>query len=119
VTHIGFPYRVDPRGRTATSDEARHLRDLIEQVLFTAPGERVNRPEFGTPILQLVFQPASDVLATALQATVQAALQQQLGGRMVVERVDVEREEAVLRITVAYSVRATGERSAAQFLRET
>jgi hypothetical protein len=68
-------------------------------------------------VLQLVFEPSSDVLAAALQATVQAALQQQLGGRIVVERVDVEREEAVLRITVVYSARATGERTAALFVR--
>jgi phage baseplate assembly protein W len=119
MTHIAFPYGVDPQGRTATADEDRHLRDLVEQVLFTSPGERVNRPGFGTPILQLVFEPSGDVVATALQATIQAALQQQLGRRIVVERVDVEREEAVLRITVAYSARATGERAAAQFVRET
>jgi phage baseplate assembly protein W len=119
MMHIAFPYRVDSRGRTATTDEDRHLRDLVEQVLFTSPGERVNRPGFGTPILQLVFEPAGDVLATALQATIQAALQQQLSRRLVVEHVEVEREEAVLRITVVYSARVTGERTAAQFVRET
>ena len=104
MMQIAYPYKVDQRGRTASSDEDRHLRDLIEQVLFTSPGERVNRPEFGTPILQLVFEPSTDVLATALQATVQAALQQQLGTRLVVERVDVDRDEAVLRINIVYTV---------------
>jgi phage baseplate assembly protein W len=119
MTQIAYPYAVDLRGRTALSSEERHLRELIEQVLFTSPGERVNRPGFGTPILQLVFEPSSDVLATALQATVQAALQQELGSRIVIERVDVERDEAVLRITVVYAARATGLRTTAQFVRET
>jgi uncharacterized protein len=119
MSQIAYPYAMDQRGRTAASDEDRHVRDLIEQVLFTSPGERVNRPTFGTPIRQLVFEPNSDVLATAVQATVQAALQQQLGGRIDVERVDVTGQEATLRITVVYSVRRTGQRNAARFERET
>lgn len=119
MTQIAYPYKVDQRSRTATSDEDRHLRDLIEQVLFASPGERVNRPEFGTPILQLVFEPSTDVLTTALQATVHAALQQQLGTRLVVERVDVDREEAVLRINIVYTSRGSGRRTAAEFVRET
>ena len=118
MTQIAYPYAIDQRARTAASDEDRHIRDLIEQVLFTSPGERVNRPNFGTPILQLVFEPNSDALGTAVQATVQAALQQQLGGRITVERVDVDNEEATLRVTVVYSVRRSGQRNTAQFVRE-
>jgi phage baseplate assembly protein W len=118
MTQVAFPYRLDPRGRTAASDDERHLRDLIEQVLFTSPGERVNRPGFGTPVLQLVFEPSGDVLASALQATVQAALQHELRGRLTIERVVVERDEAVLRITVAYAARATGAITTAEFTRE-
>jgi len=76
---VDFPFRLDGRGRTATSDRAGHLRDLIEQLLFTAPGERVNRPSFGTGLLQLVFLPNSEPLAAATQAAVQGALGQLLG----------------------------------------
>ena len=118
MTQISYPYTIDPRGRTASSDENSHVRDLIEQVLFTSPGERVNRPNFGTPILQLVFEPNSEALASAVQATVQAGLQQQLGRRIVVERVDVASEDATLRITVVYLVQRTGQRNAAQFVRK-
>ncbi len=118
MTQIAFPYTVDRRGRTAGRDEDRHARDLIEQVLFTSPGERVNRPTFGTPILQLVFQPNNDALAAAVQATVQAALQQRLGGRIEVMRVEVDTDDATLRVTVEYSVRRTGQRITAQFARE-
>ena len=60
-----FPYQFDARGRTAEADDERHIRDLIEQLLFTAPGERVNRPTFGSGLLQLVFAPNSPELAAA------------------------------------------------------
>ena len=79
MTQVDFPYRIDGRGRTATTSEDDHLRDLIEQVLFTAPGERVNRPTFGSGLLRLVFAPNGDALAAATQMTVQGNLQQWLG----------------------------------------
>ena len=50
---IAYPFHVDGRGRSAPADANEHIRQMIEQVLFTAPGERVNRPEFGTGLLQL------------------------------------------------------------------
>ena len=85
---IDFPFYIDRGGRTATTDEGDHLRDLIEQVLFTTPGERVNRPDFGSGLLQLVFAPNSDELAATLQFTVQASLQQWLGDRLEVVAAD-------------------------------
>ena len=53
--NLDFPYHFDSHGRTAAIDYDAHIRDLIEQVLFTAPGERVNRPDFGSGLLRLVF----------------------------------------------------------------
>jgi uncharacterized protein len=76
---LDYPFRIDSRGRTAQATDADHIRDLIEQVLFTGPGERVNRPSFGSGLLQLVFMPTSDELATATQFLIQGALQQWLG----------------------------------------
>ena len=104
---IDFPFAVDGRGRTARSVGDEHIRDLIEQVLFTSPGERVNRPTFGTGLMQLVFAPNSDELATAVQFLVQGALQQWLGELIVVEAVSVEAEDATLRVTVQYVIRRT------------
>ena len=115
---IDFPLRIDGRGRTAETDSEAHIRDLIEQVLFTAPGERVNRPDFGTGLMQLVFAPTSDELATATQFLVQGALQQWLGELIQVENVDVRATEAQIEVTVAYRVRHTQEHSVAQFRRE-
>ena len=115
---VDFPFAFDGRGRTAGApDEAGHIRDLIEQVLFTAPGERVNRPTFGSGVLQLVFAPNGDAFAAAARASVQGAIQQFLGDRIVVEGVDVAGEDATLRITVRYQVRRTQQRQAAVFTR--
>jgi phage baseplate assembly protein W len=109
ATRLDFPLRIDGRGRTATTDEVDHIRDLVEQVLFTTPGERVNRPTFGCGLLQLVFEPNSEPLALAVQATVQASLQQWLGELIAVEQVKVETEESALRVTVGYTIRRSQE----------
>ena len=114
---VDYPFTFDGRGRTADTTESDHIRDLIEQVLFTSPGERVNRPDFGSGILQLVFAPNSDALAAATQATVLGALQQWLGDLIMVEAVQVENEEATLRVTVQYVVRRTQQRQVAQLRR--
>jgi hypothetical protein len=107
---VDYPYSVDPRGRTAATGEDEHVRNLVEQVLFTAPGERVNRPSFGSGLLQLVFAPLSDELASATQFLVQGALQQWLGDVIEVEAVEVEGEDSTLGVRVVYTVRHTGER---------
>jgi len=65
VSQVDFPYDVDALGRTAGTTDEEHVRDLVEQVLFTNPGERVNRPTFGSGLLSLVFAPASDALVSA------------------------------------------------------
>ena len=116
--HLDFPFHVDRRGRTAATGNADHIRDLIEQILFTAPGERVNRPDFGSGLRQLVFAPNSDELAAATQFTVQGALQHWLGDLIQVEEIRVENEEARLNITVQYTLRRDGQRHVAEFSRE-
>ena len=117
MINIAFPYRLDGGGRTAQADDDRHIRDLIEQTLFTAPGERVNRPTFGTGLKQLVFAPNSPEVATATQFLVQGALQQWLGDLIVIEQVRVEAEDATLNVLVQYVVRRTQQRQSATFSR--
>jgi len=115
--NIDFPYHFDGSGRTASADDDKHIRDLIEQVLFTAPGERVNRPTFGSGLLRLVFAPASDEMATATQFLVQGALQQWLGDLIQVDEVQVTHEASTLRVIVQYVVRRTQQQQTAQFTR--
>ena len=110
-----FPFHADARGRTALAGDAAHVRDLIEQVLFTAPGERVNRPEFGSGLLQLVFDPNRQEVASATQLLVQGALQQWLGDLIEVETASVESLDEQLVVTVVYRLVRTGERRVDRF----
>jgi phage baseplate assembly protein W len=117
VTQVDFPYHVDGRGRTAGTGAEDHLRDLVEQVLFTAPGERVMRPEFGSGLLGLVFEPGGPELAAATQHVVQGALQHELGHLISVESADVSQDEGALTVSVSYIVLRTQERVSASFAR--
>ena len=116
--NIQYPFQIDGRGRTASATDEDHIRQMIEQVLFTSPGERVNRPDFGTGVMQLVFAPNSPELAAAAEFTIQGALQQWLGDVIKVEAVNVESQESTLRITVQYVIRRNQQRAVAQFSRE-
>src|SRR5215510_14638937 len=117
VMNIDFPFHFDSRGRTATTDDDDHIRDMIEQLLFTNPGERVNRPDFGSGLLQLVFAPNSPELAATLQFTMQAALQQWLGDVIEVRALEVTSEDSQIRATLQYLVRRTNQTQVAQFTR--
>src|SRR5512143_1097506 len=105
--NIDFPFHFDARGRTADTTYEDHIRDLIEQVLFTAPGERVNRPTFGSGLLQLVFAPNSPELAATTQFLVQGNLQQWLGDLIEVQAVAVNADDAKLQVQVRYLIRRT------------
>lgn len=105
--NIDFPLQFDGRGRTAATDDNDHIRDMIEQLLFTSPGERVNRPDFGSGMLQLLFAPNSPELASAVQFTTQAALQRYLGDLIDLNTLEVTAEDSTLRVTIKYTVRQT------------
>jgi uncharacterized protein len=107
--NIDFPFHFDNRGHTATTGDDDHIRDMIEQLIFTNPGERVNRPDFGSGLLQLVFAPNSPELAATLQFSLQAALQRWLGDLIELQELEVTSEEASLHVVVQYVVRRTGE----------
>jgi Bacteriophage baseplate protein W len=109
VMNIDFPFHFDSRGRTASTGDEDHIRDMIEELLFTSPGERVNRPDFGGGLLRMVFEPNSPELASALQFTVQAALQRYLGDLIEVRALQVASEDSTLHVEVQYEVRRTGE----------
>ncbi len=105
--HVDYPFHVDDRGRVAETTADDHVRDLVEQVLFTAPGERVNRPTFGSGVLRLVFEPNGAELTTATEFLVQSALQQWLADEVEVQGVEVISEDSTLRVAVGYRVRSS------------
>ena len=115
TVNVDFPYHIDGRGRTATTDPDDHLRDLIEQVLFTAPGERVMRPDFGSGLMALVFEPGGPELVATTQHLVQGALQQWLGHLIAVDHVRVSQVEGTFSIEIGYVALRTRERAQATY----
>lgn len=117
MLNIDYPFHFDSRGRTALTDTNDHIRDMLEQLLFTNAGERVNRPTFGSGIQQLIFAPTSPELASALQYTLKSAIQNWLGDLIQVQELDVTSQDSTLSIFIKYIVRQTNQQQQAQFTR--
>jgi uncharacterized protein len=117
--NISHPYGFDTRGRTAIATDEDHIREMIELILFTAPGERVNRPTFGSGVNQLIFAPNSETIASALQLAVQGAIQLWLGDLVQVQQVSVSTEDSQLLVTISYIVRSRQDRQTVTFVRRT
>jgi phage baseplate assembly protein W len=118
-SQLDHPFHFDHRGRTATTDLDDHIRDMIEQLLFTSPGERVNRPDFGSGLRQLVFQPNSPEMAAALQVTARAALERWLGDVIEISDFQAANDDASLSVSLAYVVRRTGTSAQTTLVRST
>ena len=115
--NIDYPFHFDSRGRTTATDDDDHIRDMIEELLFTNPGERVNRPDFGSGLQQLIFGPNTPELAAALQFTLQATLQRWLGDLIELQALEVTSVDSTLSILIQYVVRRNNQRQVAQFTR--
>ncbi|KAA8884228.1 GPW/gp25 family protein [Nocardia colli] len=106
---IAYPYGFDTRGRTASADYPAHVRQMIEQLLLTRPGERVNRPDFGAGLERHVFGPSSPEVAAAVELSLQTALARWLGDVIEVRALQVISEDATLLVRIEYLLRALGE----------
>ena len=111
-TTFGFPFIIDGSGRISAMGGDEAIRGKIIQVLFTAPGERINMPEFGCGLFNLVFEPNDDILAAAIEFTVGQALTRWLGDDIVVDGINVESLEETVTIDIAYTKRADLSRQA-------
>jgi len=116
--NVAYPFQIDRHGRTATCTYEAHVSQMIEQLLFTAPGERVNRPTFGCGLRQLLFEPNSELLAATTQLLVQGSLQQWMGAIVDVLAVEVEASDSTLRVTVTYVLRRTNREVTETFVQE-
>ena len=117
MKQIDFSLHFDYHGLTSSANDDDHIRDMIEQFLFTNAGERVNRPDFGSGLLQLVFAPNSPELAATLQFTIQAGLQRWLGDIVEIQALEVTSEDSKLQVDLRYLVRRTQEVKNAKFER--
>jgi phage baseplate assembly protein W len=111
--NIDFPFHFDSRGRTAGTGDDDHIRDMIEQLLFTNPGERVNRPDFGSGLQSLIFGPNSP----AVKFMLQGKLQRWLGDLIELQALEVTSEDSTLSIFIQYVVRRNNQQQVAQFTR--
>ena len=116
-SYVDFPFQIDWNGRAAATDTVGHVRDLLEQILFTAPGERVNRPGFGSGIEHAVFRPNSELLVQTTRATTEAALQQWLGHLIQLVSLDIEAEDNRLTVEVVFSLHSENEPRTVKFER--
>jgi phage baseplate assembly protein W len=113
--YLDYPFAISAKGRTATTDVDDHVRDMIYQVLFTSPGERVNRPDFGCGLLQLIFELNSPEAAASARYLVRGALQRWLGQAIDVDEVTVTSQDERLTIDIVYVRLDTGELHHDQF----
>jgi len=114
---VRFPFQVDAGRDVALSADEAHLRELLEELLFVSPGERVNRPTFGCPLIERVFSPETPENAAATRAMVQTSLQQCLGNLIQVVGVTVQLQGDQMALTVSYRDRRTDRTAAASFTR--
>lgn len=113
---VGFPFQIDGRGRLADPPYDLYVYELIEQLLFTSPGQRVNRPDFGCGLLELAFDPRDAEQVTATEFLIQSALQRWLGEIIEIERVTTSSSgESTLVVKVAYLLRSDRRRRVATF----
>ena len=108
-TYVDFPFRIDWDGRTATTDEHLHVRNMLEQLLFTSPGERVNRPSFGSGLEQAVFRPNNALFAETTRVTAEAAIQQWLGHVLQLDSLRIAAEDNILNVEISYTLLHTKE----------
>jgi phage baseplate assembly protein W len=112
VTRLAFPFAPGADGRSAgvAYGSDAHVRQMLELLILTMAGERVMRPDFGSPVKQMLFGAGNGPVAIGLAATLEATITQKLGDVLELEKLDVDFEEAeaVLDIVVTYSVLATG-----------
>ena len=101
--HVAFPYSIGPNGLTERVPTSVYLEQLLEQIVFVEPGERVNRPDFGCPLRRLTFTSGKSEITTAVEALVQSALRQWVDPSIHIQGVDVVSEDATVRVTITYA----------------
>jgi phage baseplate assembly protein W len=116
---LSFPFAISELGAPQVSPHLRTIREQVEQILFTIPGERVNRPSFGCGVQRLVFGGCSREVAAASEYVINVNLREFMGDVITVDavRVTADAEQATLVVDLLYTVKTTGEERADSFSR--
>jgi phage baseplate assembly protein W len=112
---IAYPFRINSRARTETANYEDHIRHLIKQALFTMPGERVNRPDFGSELMQLTFNNLGDEVTSTIQFLVQGSIQQHLGDLIQLEAVEIQSFDSRLQVIINYIIKSSSDRRTTSF----
>ena len=99
---IAFPYVFDIHQATGLADERAHIRQMLEQLLFTMPGERVNRPDYGCAVQRMVFAPANSEVVATLQTLIESEIHRRLGDVLTLRRLEVSASDGVLEVLIEY-----------------
>jgi phage baseplate assembly protein W len=114
-----FPFSIDATGKSATTKTyEEHIKNLIEQTLFTSPGERVNRPNFGCGLQQVIFEPNSEIISISMNTLVQSSLNMWLNHLILVDSVEITPNDSLLEVTVKYTILRTLDTRVSNFKRE-
>ena len=108
--YMAFPMTVGPEGATVAT-RLEHVRAIIEQVLFTNPGERWFRPNFGVGAVALVFEPNAPALWNVTKKRMTVSLDDALAGEVDPKTIEVSIDEqasndAQLIVTVGFTLAA-------------
>src|SRR3954454_15137096 len=112
IHSIHYPFAIDKGLGTLAEepDYSQHVEQMIKQILFTNPGERINRPDFGCGIRRMVFAPNSDVTANVTQVMIHQALEKWMGNLIEVADVKTNANNETLEIKIVYILKARQER---------
>lgn len=109
ITAIQFPFAIDRDLHTWKEEKSfpQHVRQMMLQVLFTAPGERINRPDFGCGLRRMVFAPNSDATANLMQVMIIQALDKWMGDLIMVHQVTVKAIDETMQVGIVYLLKAS------------
>jgi phage baseplate assembly protein W len=109
IRSIAYPIAIDLALGTLLeeTDYSRHVRQMMLQVLFTNPGERINKPDFGCGLRQMVFAPNSVASANLLKVLINKSLIKYLGTLITLNSVEVEPTDSTLNVNISYILKAT------------
>lgn len=115
--HKSFPFHFDVRGHIARCDDSAHILDMLEQILFTTPGERVNRPDFGCGVAAMVFGSTAPEFITVKKSQIHSQIQQLLGHLIQVNEIALSVQESRITIVINYTIFKNQQNQSAEFSR--